>query len=207
MTRFSLLNLDKAPEPEREHSWILQSRLEDLDRYVRQFEAALNLFDISREQRRSEALGVQSGHWMFIAARDGAMTIYHFANTLQYIRSLLRSCPTIKALVNAPSLRKTTELFQTQFPHVKTMRHALAHSAELSRSPKHFKKNSFKGDYEGFGVSIKHSSVMMKDNLQDRNYVNTFNGEIVSYEVSSTTLNHLNAAKNSFYSSFGQIDA
>jgi hypothetical protein len=44
--------------------------------------------------------------WQFIAARDGAMTIFHFGMTMEAIRSsVLRKCCTVSSLIEHQPLR------------------------------------------------------------------------------------------------------
>ena len=135
-------------EKERDATATLARSLGGLDNYVRDFHAALALFDFAEAQAlNSEAH--DTIQWCFIACRDGAMTIYHFGQTLQYVREALRSCPTIKSLVDPKLLRLTSKKFDARFPDFIPLRNAIAHRSELWKNVANSIKNALTGVHTG----------------------------------------------------------
>ena len=187
---------------EREATSSLVRSLGDLDNYVRDFHAALTLFDFAEPQW----LNAEQDHvkqWSFIACRDGAMTIYHFGQTFQHIRAALGSCPTINSLVDSQHLRLTNKKFESQFPDFEGLRHAIAHASDLWKNVSSFARNAFTGKLTGpLVVAAKGGRIAMRNNLINRQFSTTFETRLVSYEISAETLNRLISLKNEFYSAF-----
>ena len=68
--------------------------------------------------------------WPMLAARDGAMSVYHFGVAMEGIKKSLPSYPTIDAGVDKKQIRIATNLFRKYFPRPEAIRHVVAHSAE-----------------------------------------------------------------------------
>ena len=182
-------------EKERKDTSTLARSLGSLDNYLRDFHAALTLFDF--------AVASDNTQWCFIACRDGAMTIYHFGRTLQNVRAALGSCPTVNSLIDSKSLRLVAKKFDARFPDFEHLRHAIAHSSELWKNVASFIKNAVTGRHDGpLVVVAKNSRIAMHNNLVNRQFSMSYEGRLVSYEISAETLQRMTTLKDEFYSAF-----
>lgn len=173
----------------------LEDLLEDLSAYVDKFYYAVKLFDAMSVNYHSASV-VNSAtveynaldhylSWMRIAARDGAMTLFHIAKTLDAINSSISKCKLIFELIDRQALKSARLLFFNSFSNFSAIRHSVAHSGELFASEKAKKENSFSGDYEGLGMKIERSiGTIITEGLYNRTFTNTYDGEIVSYDIS-----------------------
>jgi hypothetical protein len=119
----------QCPAAERDANDHLELLLSKLDTYAQDFQAAIALFELAErelatlraqlERTRTPQLNytaLMRMRWQFIAARDGAMTIFHFGKTMEAIRSsALRECPTVRSLVQKQPLRNADNLFRKQW--------------------------------------------------------------------------------------------
>ena len=74
-----------------------------------------------------------SKNWMFVAARNGGMTIYHFGRAKEGLHVSLGTTPTLRAMLDKAQLRRASKLFDKTFPTFIQMRHAIAHSEEAKK--------------------------------------------------------------------------
>jgi hypothetical protein len=116
---------DHIPNKERETTRHLWSLLFLLGWYEQQFRNALALFDGCLQSRSPlpanpndipkypiiEAEGHTLGAWQTMAARDGALSIYHFSRALAAIPPWLGNCPTMRALVSHDAIRQARKSF------------------------------------------------------------------------------------------------
>jgi hypothetical protein len=131
------------------------------------------------------------------------MTIYHFGRTLHYVRAALGSCPTANSLVDPAPLRLTSKKFDAQFPDFISLRHAIAHASDLWKNVTSFIKNALTGVLAGLPIVIARGArVVIRNSLFNQQYSTTFEGRLVSYEISAETLRRLIIIKNEFYSAF-----
>jgi hypothetical protein len=81
----------QCPNEEREANRHLEFLLIKLDDYAQDFQAAIAMFELAERQlvdRLQTSYPWQMRmRWQFIAARDGAMTIFHFGMIMEAIRS------------------------------------------------------------------------------------------------------------------------
>jgi hypothetical protein len=70
--------------------------------------------------------------WRLVAARDGAMTLFHFSKLLSRILPLARACPTIWPHVEIDTVRSARRQFRKQFAKAEDHRHVIGHAGEQS---------------------------------------------------------------------------
>ncbi|MCL6729322.1 hypothetical protein [Sphingomonas hankyongi] len=104
---------------------------------MNEIEAALALFDYAGKLVTYDADVRQPeiGRWQFIAARDGAMQLYHFGQALKAINGLLARDLSIAKHVKTKLLRDAQTRFDTAFPHWHEVRQGAAHLADFSKTP------------------------------------------------------------------------
>lgn len=194
---------------EREVAAIVQSSLYELHGYLDEFNSALALFDWCKAQRDANAGNpdfspmLMLANWMTMAGRDGAMTLFHVIKTMEATRKLLPTCPSLHALIDHDALRSAVRLFRQHFPRTEAMRHSVAHTAEMTRNPDDRKLNAFSGDYSNAGFVIDGGSGIILKNVQNgRTVTTTYEGQILTYDLSAPSLENLRQSVQEFYRGF-----
>jgi hypothetical protein len=88
--------LQSVPVSERRNVEHLNLTLGDLLRYTNDFGAALNLFIFchsSLGETFDKDMQARARPWIFVAGRDGAMSIYHFGKAMEGTMAFLRVRP------------------------------------------------------------------------------------------------------------------
>jgi hypothetical protein len=201
---------------EREHVWHLVSNLLSLAALVKDFDAAVKLrehcetrmkfsgFNLkSRDRKAREEHGL-SLRWKFIAASDGAMTIFNFYQTMNGIRKEFRNCPTLKSMVDHSKLRSATKQFEQQFPNFGAIRRAAAHKSELSATKEDYDRESYTGpDPSPMFNTAGFKNVMLNGFIRNTGeFSQTIEGKIVTYCLNSTTTEILKSITAEFFSGF-----
>lgn len=186
------------PEGEKQGARLVQSGLMTLERYVKDFAAALALFDF--------ACGKDAPHeWALVAARDGGMTIYHFYDAFAGIRKTARTCPTFVPLVDWSQFKEVERLYRARFRDYVDMRDSISHAGDKMATPELYAEHSFTGTVntpmvKSGGNVLTHFT--MTNCLEGRRFTNTWEGKIVSYEISQQSLAYLDEAKERVWASF-----
>ena len=203
----------------------IERLLSSLAKYEINFLAALTLFD-NCEAEMSQMFGYMAAkqkagehadispelqtvtEWMAMAARDGAITIYHFGNTIEAIRQSLPHCPTLNAKVNHSILRGASRYFRHEFPRYEAIRHVVTHAADFQATPNLRAQHSHKGGpiRSGRGGSITYEGKIdryFSHNMMNRTYYVSYQGQAHSYEIDQETADKLFLARVRVYSSLG----
>lgn len=207
------LPIASYPPEQQRAAKTIQFAIYDLESYLENLLSAVTLFEFCHARRRRIEAGEQLGldyfleqlsQWRFIAARDGAMSIWHSWHSIEGVRRALPTCPALLAAVDTEKVRNACKLFRTSFPHFEAVRHAVAHTAELIKNEKSFALNSFSGSYLGAGITIEDGAknVMLQNSLQGDEYTATFEGKIVTYRLNQDSVLKLAAVRNLFYEAF-----
>jgi hypothetical protein len=199
--------IEMAPEistkdiPAQEHAAIahLNDALGQFSSHVQQFDAALKLFDFCQvELSKSNSGGSLNPcfQWQFIAARDGAMAIFHFGKAMEHIAAFLWKCPTVLGKIDKKQCRAARKALGGLVPGFEAVRHSVAHAGELM-------KDEETSDLHSVSIPQRLVEKMVLTNcLQGRLFQNTYEGKIQEYEISHKTLDGLIAIRNDFYSAF-----
>ena len=167
--------------------------------------SALSLFEFS--EKNSMPKNIQESFdrersklftdWMMIASRETVMGIYHFAKAKEAFKVSLKAIENIE--VDWKEIRSATKKFNRYFPDFENMRHAVAHSAELTKDRQQYDKNSFSGDYDNGLISATGvEGLVLSGGLMNRSYTMTFQGKIITLEITKTTLQNLYEIYNDF---------
>lgn len=208
----------RLPQPEQDAGRLVRDGLEQLAGYVRDFAAALSLFDFSTEQsrflieqgiqrplnEREKTFLAVSSSWPFVPARDGAMTIYHFGITLEGIRRSLGLCPSLGKFVDHQAFRSCQRAFREKFPAAVKLRDAVAHAADKLASPNKYAEHAFRGGYEGPAIDAANppGGVTITNGLEGRIFTNTWEGQIYAYEISQRSLQDLDLIRVAAWEAF-----
>jgi hypothetical protein len=196
---------------------------------VNSFYAALQLFDYCRanldqrepgeredeQQRKSRHLFLS---WLPIAGRDAAMAIYHFGIAAEGVRRTLGMCPILRTSVLHPELRQAIRGFSVDFPAYEKIRHAVAHAAEKDKTPNLSAEHRVVtngGQVQGITITGgqgvfkdlsggRAGGYAITDHFQGRLFTNTWEGEVLTYELSQASLDKLNTSAKAIFAAFPQ---
>jgi hypothetical protein len=212
-------NLDwKAlPQDEQDAGHHLAQAFQGLEDFTISFMAAAELFEVNLYDSLFQPDGAYKKRalsWMWVACRDGAMSIYHFGKALEGIMSYLGQCPTVLEMTDRKLVRVARKRLRELFPNFEAVRHAVAHAGELMNDPETKRRHAVKADnlklLEGLSVqsdSLNIAQVNIVQVLSGRKFTNTFEGKVQSYEISRETLDALIDVKRIFYSAFREAEA
>ena len=109
----------------------------------------------------------------------------------------------MRSAVNWETVRSATKRFGADFPNFKNIRHAVAHAADLSKSPQESERTRIKGPYAGPLVHLSAgTSATISNSLINETYATTIGGRLVSYDVTAETGDKLESIMLQFYSAF-----
>lgn len=210
------------PEAERDHEGELGMQLHFLNYWAKWFEANLRLYECSAQTldaaRRHEhddpkneeavvILDLMDG-WPVIAARDGAMSIYHFAKTLNNIDNVLARMPSLAAKTDRTKRKEARNMLRESFPDHIDARDAVAHAADKA-SMREKEGHSIKDDFDIGNIRArtagKKMSAAIVDFLHDNTYTCSWEGKLVSYKIDIESLKKIAAIRDLFYDSFPSV--
>lgn len=174
----------------------MHSNLGSLVTYVNEIEAALALFDHAGKLMTAnvDARRPDISRWQFIAARDGALQLYHFGQTLTSIDGLLSRGLSIAKHAKTDKLRDARAEFDQHFPHWWEIRQGAAHLADFSKTPDRLDQNAAPVSQIPF-ITIPGADpslpIYAANNLHGRVYSCTVGKRFVSYSLSKETVSKL----------------
>jgi hypothetical protein len=139
--------------------------------------------------------------WEQIAARDGAVTIFHFGITARQIAKALDACPTVKQM--CPAITEESILGE-ELRDFWSVRNAAVHEAENSIKNE---RHTVAGPLQlgGLGV-VDGASAFLTSFIEGRTCSFTVKGELHTFEMSQKTLASLVAAKRRAYAAFQVVE-
>jgi hypothetical protein len=209
------------PAEERRAAVLVCDNLRLLKTHVDALGAALSLFDYCDKQRRicretlaaaprdeiARATRRTMFSWQLVAARDGAMTIYHFATAMDGIDQTVATCPTLLALMNRPMRKAANQYFRQYFPSYIDIRDAVVHTAEKTKTPEKPAEHAHKAAYESSAMRILEGSTLVITNtLEGRRFTNTWEGRVLAFELSQETVNQLDNVKAQMWTAFREAE-
>ncbi len=146
--------------------------------------------------------------WEFIAARDGAMSIYHFFNAMDAVNTWAHKSKSIADNLDRDALKNAFKIKKQHFPRFEAMRHAVSHAGELQKNQKRIDDNFYSGSYDG---SIKivadpgTGNGAIYNSLFGDNYVSMINNEIIEYKINDETLDILSTIAKIYFGAFAPL--
>lgn len=205
--------IDRSNIPAREIPSFLhiQAQLAELGLYERHLLLAVYLYEYS-SQAASEITDFArlewslwtTGGWQSMAARDGAMTIYHFGCAIDGIKKSLPMCPTLNAKIDRRKLKDASNIFSSSFPGYLALRHVVAHVADFSQTLEKKVSHAVKGRFKKglFRSDDPNGVTWFGGNMNGSTYAVTYEGEAFTYDLSRETVAKLRSVKNRIYSAF-----
>jgi hypothetical protein len=198
----------KMSGDESTNVFVVNLSLSGMGKYIEQFRQALNLFDYCLIQNSLFPNGSPMFmSWLGLAAREGAMAIYHFRRAMLAANNVSKASPIIGPHLDNAALKAAHSKFEKEFPDWSNIRDGISHAAELFQNAQALRENAFSGTYEGPGVKFENCQhVMIQDALQDRLFTtSTFDGLIVHCEISMVTAFKLRDVMVPFFDCFRKI--
>jgi hypothetical protein len=113
------------------------------------------------------------------------MTLFHFEKSLVALKHAISSSRTLGSALDAQRLRAASRTFRDKFPDIGAARHAVAHQAELRATQKKRDENNIDGDAEAEGFVLKGAKgAFVSEMLNGRSFSNTFEGALVTHDIS-----------------------
>ncbi|MCI4644395.1 MAG: hypothetical protein MRY64_06390 [Hyphomonadaceae bacterium] len=145
------------------HAQSITRNLSYLDRYIDRFAAAVSLighiqdemFSVDPAQLSKSSELPKLMEWQFIAARDAALSVWHFGKCLEACRSkCLPYCPTLTAIADHDQIRSLEKAFKGAFPGHSEVRDSVAHEGQKFSSVAATKKNAMTPEVFMRGVPV-----------------------------------------------------
>ena len=128
------------PHDDRERAWsqcVRFSRM-NLGRFLEDFQRSVQLFELLERGGGPPTVGVFGGifiQFRIIAARDGAMNLFHFRTSLKGMTEQIPHCPLFIASATLVQVTAALATFDQYFPNTSVIRNTIAHAGELNNSP------------------------------------------------------------------------
>lgn len=181
-----------------------------LNYYVRAFESAMQLYEHiatvssvahhafesdSSDKQADSTLEIVDG-WVAIAGRDGALTLFNFAKALEGLTSIAAKVPKFVAEGRVNKLGLARKKLLEWFPNIPAVRNSVAHSGEKFESAEKNLEHTFIGPWSNSQMSVEAATgatvgSILVDNLNQRVYSNTWDGQIVSYRLEEQSVRNL----------------
>lgn len=169
-------------------SAILGHQLDEFENCLSLFEhlqAHVKAFNHTGPQDDAE-LFRRSG-WSMVAAKQAALSLWHFRKALDELREAVNADPAIRAVADTRRIKNAIETtFRSKFPDWDEMRFGVAHAAEMQAE---YDKHAAPGPVIFGGIET--NLPIMATALKGNTYVATIDGRERSCEVSRKTCDAL----------------
>jgi hypothetical protein len=196
------------PEAEQQVIYHLRDNLSSLGRFVESLRSAVALFDVTpriSQQQNDDAAKTLVQEWSFIAARDGAMMIYHFGKVWQVIPALVKQSPLVDRHVNPAELKAVGRAFETSFPTWAAVRKGVAHMGDFSKDAGNVAAHATDDPINVPGMSGQAAGLYVSNSIFNQTYTATVDGKVVTYEVTSETVSRLEAIRDMVWNIFDTV--
>ena len=137
---------ERVPESDKKAADHTVELLTMLLHFINDIGTAFNLFNTIQGQIHNAFASGNAGpptppalkewsRWRFVPARDVAVNIYNFSQCIEAISSYVHRNPGLKAIVDTDQLTRAKRQFQKEFHFRSDLRHAVAHAAEMHKTP------------------------------------------------------------------------
>lgn len=196
-----MISAGKYPIEEKDSISSVSQKITDIYVFKENVINAITLFSALRNSIGNP--GFRNG-WLFVPARDGAISLFHYIKVLGFIRSSFQNCPTFRSAVDTDSLRRSEKAFKECFPFAESLRHAVAHAAELVKSEAEIKKHGVSNYNKGSTRIEGNGRVILRDHLDGDTFTYTFEGECVYYDLNQDTINNIAKITQDIFNSFSK---
>ena len=206
-------DLSDLPETEHDEAGSICVNIGRLHHRAAAFWAARMLFlNCAERQLFDPANGGVYHEWQLCAARDAVMSVYHFGRILEGIDKSLGACLSLRGKIDIGAKKAAKKQFKRRFPSFISLRHALAHSAERSKTAKDFRRhglNSRRVVQINPAVTIRLSAdgdvVLFDDNIWGTTFSSHWDGQVVQCEINDQSGAWLDEAIDAYWAAFDAI--
>lgn len=195
--------LREMPDTERQTAMIVSTQLLNLDAYLERFSAAISLYE-DAEQRQSsltaDAATTRANwadnrkffQWQQIAARDACLTVADFKDALASLKHNIANSPTLRPIFSQQTIDAALTKVDTNFPHYKDIRDAVAHPSDQSYSEAKKQRHSVDGSVDVTGLinGANATGLIIQAQINNRSIVVTRDGGIIQMELLTPELLH-----------------
>lgn len=155
------INDEAFSEPERSAVRRLYQSFHAYDAIIMQVESAIALYDFCkasrvREPQRGMLEGVDADiqwkSWELIAHQHAAIEIFKFREIIRAHEELLKSCPTVAAVIDIDKFQSFRVALKDKFPNFEGLRHSVAHAGKRLWDAETIREDSHRGLHLGFGL-------------------------------------------------------
>lgn len=143
----------------------------------------------------------QLAKYIMLAGRDGAITIWNFAEAKRITNKLAGRVPIVLEHRDQTRHAEAGRMFEQAFPNYAKIRLAVAHMGDVASTPEKIKAHAG-WDGDGQGEQPFYSACM-----QGRYFYSTIDEEVVGYHVIGTTENNLKAVLEAIYRSYAPVES
>jgi hypothetical protein len=193
-----------VPLDERQDICVLNFALRDIEKYTKQFGAAVHLYDYCcmQDSVLSSLPGRPSafGCWRLLACRDAVMSLLNFRGEIEAARNISENSTYLGARIDRNSLAEAHAKFNECFPDFARLRDAAARTGEDARASEHHPSS---GDYIAPGLVIRNAKItFVQESLQDRIFACAHQGKLVHCEVSENSTVKMQKIMHLFFGGF-----
>ncbi len=205
--------LHELPEIEQDEAGSIRCNIGDMHRRATSFWAARMLFRDCAERQLFDFANRPTYHeWQLCAARDCVMTIYHFGRIIEGIDDSLANCPQLRDMIDGKGKRENRKQFVREFPSYISLRNAISHSAERSKTVKdtrrHGKMSSRTVELNpALTISVfdDTSFLLADDSIYGTTFTSMWDGNLVRCEINERSGILLDQITDSYWSAFDAI--
>lgn len=148
----------------------------------------------------------QYSEWQRIAARDCALTIFHFSKTMGAVDGYWpKSIPSLKGKIDFPLKKQAERELSAAFPFADGLRHTVAHQAEFA-TPTRIAEHMISGPYNGFDMYLEEgATVSVSEDLSDDIYASTFEGKMIHIAINDGTVAKLSGVRDEYLQAFTEF--
>ena len=205
--------LHELPEVERDEAGSIRCNIGGMHRRVTSFWAGRMLFQNCAERKVFDFANRSTYHeWQLCAARDCVMTIYHLGRIIEGIDESLAKCPQLRDMIDGRGKRETRKQFEREFPSYISLRNAISHSAERSKTNKdtrrHGKMSSRTVQLNpAFTITVSDdtSLFLAEDSIYGTTFTSMWDGNLVRCEINDRSGILLDQITEAYWSVFDAI--
>lgn len=181
-----IIHIERLPAHEQEAAGFIYMNLRSLGNLVTELEQTMALYDFARTGRDRFEWNTQDyrnlNHWMFLAAKAGAITLHGANEIIDAISGdLLRKSPTLASCIDISAKRDAVSAFKNTFPGIKLLRHDASHPESFA-TPEKTRANSAK-DVQIEGLNALGAVMAISGSISGGKYVATHGRQLNSYTM------------------------
>lgn len=146
------------------------------------------------DARRASGINDQFNQWKMLAIRDGAITLYNFAEGKQALEKLIGHCPSVKEKLDKDAYSEAGRLWEEAFPGYNHVRLDVAHSGKLFNAPGKRELHTMPG-----------TEILLRSFVSGRTFTTSINGKMASYSLTSASADALETIKEAVYRGYEPI--